>query len=134
MAASPGRLTVIRDRSGDSLSVTVVDETGWVRELAIVTPTEPFGKPSFRVENGEGRDDVLVVRWVGGRCHAPPVDTVITLTPRGDRVGLTLVERWTLQACTNDMGVFREVELYLDQPLPADNVDAEHLQDPKRNG
>lgn len=134
MAAPRGNLTVIRDRPGDALSVTVVDETGWVSELAIVDPTEPFGRPSFGVENGKGRDDVLIVRWVGGRCRAPAVDTVITITRRGDRVGLTLQEKWSLQACSNDMGVFRQAELHLDQPLPAGKVDAEYLLDPNRNG
>jgi hypothetical protein len=120
-------LTALRQQPRDALSVTVVDETGWVQELAIEDPSD-FDS-NFRVVNAEASNEVLIVRWIGGLCADPPVDAVIGLTPRGDRVSLTLLERRTLQSCMNGVGIGRQVELRLDRPLPAVIIDAEHLFD-----
>jgi hypothetical protein len=127
---SPPNLSGLSVRPDDSLQVTIVDETGRVAEMSIIDPVRPPFDAARVVTNLDGRDDVLVVRWIGGRCASPPVDARITLTPRADRVSLTVMEKWTLQGCTNAVGVMREVDLRLDRPLRADQVDAEHIMDP----
>jgi hypothetical protein len=121
-------LTALRQLPGDALSVTVVDGTGWVRELAIEDPSEPF-RFQFQVENPDGREDVLVVHWIGAKCPDPPVEAIITLAPRADGVSLTVLEPWTLQGCHNAMGVSRQVELHLERSLPAARIDAEQQID-----
>lgn len=113
------QLTIPARQDVRALPVTVVDRAGIVREA---TPAEIPARftGATTVQAVDGRDDAVVLAWMGGTCDDR---AVVTVEKAGDRYRVAVESRSSAMAC-NAAGVFRAVSLTLTQPVGSDAFDA----------
>ena len=108
------QLTIPATSEVRALPVTVVDIVGIIREA---TPTT-LGIPAdlstgTTVLAVAGRDDAVVVAWLGGACDDR---AIVTVGEVGDRYQATVESRSSAMGCSA-AGIFRAVLMSLTRPL-----------------
>jgi hypothetical protein len=116
----PQTLTGTKVAAIDPLTVTVIDSTGFVRQMTFPNLAAGLDVVSgLEARNPDGDPSVLYLAWIGGRC---PSSVTIRVGATAGRVAVSLAQ--TSQECREQVGVIRAVELSFDRPMPADAVDA----------
>jgi hypothetical protein len=113
------QLTIPAGEEVRALPVTVVDNAGVISEA---TPVEnPVGfSGQTTVQALDGRDDAVVLAWMGGACDDR---AIITIEQTGDRYRATVESQSSAISCSA-VGVSRAVLLSLNQPVGPDAFDA----------
>jgi hypothetical protein len=113
------QITIPAHQDVPALPVTVVDDAGVVVEAATADIPEGFlGETS--VEPVAGRDDAVVLAWMGGECDDR---AIIKIQPAGNRYRATAESPSSAMGCSA-VGVFRAVLLSLNKPVAAEAFDA----------
>jgi hypothetical protein len=108
------------------LTVTVIDELGWVQSVRIVVPAPlPVGIGVGGLSIGNADDDQTVLR-IGFLTTECPSTVSVVLGKEGDLA--TVVLDGPRDACTNAIGFPRLIELDLDRALGAVGVEGQDLR------
>jgi hypothetical protein len=99
-----------------ALPVTVVDHAAIVAGVGPARAAAPQDWGRGEVQSVGGRDDAVLVSWVGGSCDDR---AIITIDPDGDRYTVTVKAQSSAMGC-DAAGHFRSVVLTLTRPTGAD--------------
>ncbi len=110
------QVTIPAGNGTRALPVTVVDHAGIVAGAAPAQAAAPADWSRGEVQAVPGRNDAVLVAWVGGSCDDR---AIITVDPDGDRYTVAVESQTSAMAC-NAAGVFRSVVLTLTKPTGAD--------------
>jgi hypothetical protein len=101
--------------------VTVVDHAGIVRAATPGGPTTgPGAGPGPAFDLVPGRDDQVLVTWIGGECDDR---TIVTIDPDAGRYRVHIDPQSSATSCSA-VGVIRTVLLTLDQAVAPDSFEA----------
>ena len=115
-APSGIQVTIPAGSGTRALPVTVVDHAGIVAGAGPAQAAAPQDWSRGEVQAVAGRDDAVLVTWVGGSCDDR---AIITIDADGDRYTVVVESRSSAMGC-NAMGIFRSVFLTLSRPTRAD--------------
>ncbi len=115
-APSGIQITIPAGNGTRALPVTVVDRAGIVAGADPALAAAPQDWSRGEVQVVPGRDDAVVVAWVGGSCDDR---AIITVDPDGVRYMVTVESQTSAMGC-DAVGIFRRVVLTLTKPTGAD--------------
>lgn len=105
---------------GPALQIVLKDLTGFVTGITALEPgRQPFDEG---VSNPPGHPNTLIYAWVGGSCDTL---TSITFERVAEAVRLSATTRTTGEMC-DLAGVFRGIEIGLNEPVDAGSVIVGH--------